>query len=77
MNPPKSCMGSHLTGKSQEKQENRGPSTEAAGVQQEGEQQLRMHQKWEGRGSTRDPKEPRSLCPKTVTTLIGFSSYFI
>lgn len=42
MNPPKSCMGSHLTGKSQEKQGNRGSSTEAAGVQQEGEQQLRM-----------------------------------
>ena len=74
MNPPKSCMVSHLTGKSQEKQESRGgPSTEAAGVQQAGEQQLRMHQKWEGRGSTRDPKEPRSLQPKMVTTLIVFS----
>ena len=74
MNPPKSCMVSHLTGKRQEKQENRGgPSTEAAGVQQAGEQQLRMHQKREGRGSTRDPKEPRRLHPKTVTTLVVFS----
>ena len=43
-----------------------------AGVQQEGEQQLGTRQKREDKGATReDPREPRSLCPKTGTTLIS------
>ena len=71
MNPPKSCMGSQLTGKSQEEQGNRGRSTEAL-----------AHSSWEcaRNGRTRAPPEKtrgnQGACVLNGTTLISFPELF-